>query len=242
MGDENSLAGRTQAHKHEAASSTGGFLETGLTGVTNLSTGSMMYADASEQITELNAGALNTVLTMGAVNPVWQAGASVTQAVEKIASTVLPAGGQSITCSFAAVDQVDCAKFYGVLNATKPAATHIFHMYINGITTATYQYQWEEVEGAGTRTSGYASATTELQVVHNWSSLSNIVTFDVILNADSELIQYSTLGMANSDYKTCVGINTTAAQTSLTEIRFDCDNPPANMGAGTTLSVYKVNL
>ena len=28
MGDENSLQGRTQAHKHESASSTGGFLET----------------------------------------------------------------------------------------------------------------------------------------------------------------------------------------------------------------------
>ena len=32
MGDENSLAGRTQAHKHSAVSSDGGFLEQGVTG------------------------------------------------------------------------------------------------------------------------------------------------------------------------------------------------------------------
>ena len=174
--------------------------------------------------------------------PSWQTSAAVTPAVEKIASTVLPSGGSSITCSFTPVNQTDCAKFYGVLNATKPGASNIFHMYINGITTSTYQYQWQEVEGAGTRTNGYTSGTSELQVVHNWSSLSNVVTFDVILNADTELIQYSTLGMANADYKTCVGINTTSSQTALSEIRFDCDNPSGSMGAGTTLSVYRVNL
>jgi len=232
-------------HVHNNTPLQGGPLDFANNTIAGMGVGDITFSDGAALQTLPAPGIPNNeVLTFQplATAPSWQTGASVTQAVEKIASTVLPAGGQSITCSFAAVDQVDCAKFYGVLNATKPAATHIFHMYINGITTATYQYQWEEVEGAGTRTSGYASATTELQVVHNWASLSNIVTFDVVLNADSELIQYSTLGMANSDYKTCVGINTTAAQTSLTEIRFDCDNPPNNFGAGTTLSVYKVNL
>ena len=76
MGDENSLQGRTQAHKHESASSTGGFLSTGLTGMSNLSNGSMVYGDASEIVTELNAGNLNDVLTMGASTPAWVASAS----------------------------------------------------------------------------------------------------------------------------------------------------------------------
>lgn len=73
MGDENSLQGRTQAHKHESLSSTGGFLSTGLTGMSNLSTGSMMYGDAGEIVTELNAGNLNDVLTQGVSLPSWQA-------------------------------------------------------------------------------------------------------------------------------------------------------------------------
>ena len=233
---------RHEPIKHSATSSDGGFLETTVTGVTNLASGSLVYGDASEIVTELSSGTLGDVLTMGAVNPHWQAGATVTQAVEKIASTYLAGGGSSITCSFTPVDQVDCAKFYGVLNATKPTSSNIFHMYINGITTSTYQYQWQEVEGAGTRTNGYTSATNQLQVVHNWASLSNTVTFDIVCNASSDLLQYSTLGMGNSDYKTCVGSNTTASQTSLSEVRFDCDNPSGSMGAGTTLSVYKVNL
>jgi len=207
--------------------------------------GEVFYSDgvALQQLAYPGVPAGETLTAAAASTaPSWQAGAVVTQAVEKIASTVLPGGGSTITCSFTPVDQVDCAKFYGVLNATKPGASNIFHMYINGITTSTYQYQWQEVEGAGTRTNGYSSGTSELQVVHNWSSLSNVVTFDVVLNADTELIQYSTLGMGNSDYKTCVGINTTVAQTALSEIRFDCDNPSGSMGAGTTLSVYRVNL
>ena len=56
MGDENSLAGRTQAHKHEASSSTGGFLETGTTGMTNLSQGSIIQGNGAEIQTELALG------------------------------------------------------------------------------------------------------------------------------------------------------------------------------------------
>ena len=43
MGDENTLAGTTKAHKHSATSSDGGFLETTVTGMTNLSQGSIIY-------------------------------------------------------------------------------------------------------------------------------------------------------------------------------------------------------
>lgn len=76
MGDENSLQGRTQAHKHELDSSTGGYLSTGLTGMTNLSNGSLVYGDASEIVTELNAGGSGDVLTMGATLPAWTSPAS----------------------------------------------------------------------------------------------------------------------------------------------------------------------
>ena len=41
MGDENTLAGTTKAHKHSATSSDGGFLETSVTGMTNLAQGSI---------------------------------------------------------------------------------------------------------------------------------------------------------------------------------------------------------
>jgi microcystin-dependent protein len=65
MGDENTLAGTTKAHKHSATSSDGGFLETSVTGMTNLSQGSIVYGDASEIVTELPIGAtIGHVLTV----------------------------------------------------------------------------------------------------------------------------------------------------------------------------------
>lgn len=71
MGDENSLAGTTKSHKHSATSSDGGFLETTVTGVTNLSEGSIVYADASEIVTELVAGTDGDLLTLSSGLPSW---------------------------------------------------------------------------------------------------------------------------------------------------------------------------
>jgi len=56
MGDENTLAGTTKAHKHSATSSDGGFLETTVTGMTNLAQGSILYGNATEIQTELPIG------------------------------------------------------------------------------------------------------------------------------------------------------------------------------------------
>ena len=104
MGDENSLQGRTQAHKHESASSTGGFLETGLTGMTNLSNGSLIMGDATEIQTELSAGNLNDVLTMGASVPSWVAPASVSSTWTTLYDSTLVGTGTVSSGTFVAHD------------------------------------------------------------------------------------------------------------------------------------------
>ena len=72
MGDENTLAGTTKAHKHSATSSDGGFLEPTVTGITNLSEGSIVYGDASEIVTELSIGVTEGhVLTVSSGLPAW---------------------------------------------------------------------------------------------------------------------------------------------------------------------------
>lgn len=106
MGDENSLQGQTRAHKHSAPSSDGSFLSTGITGMTGLSNGSIMYGDVSSQVTELSAGNLNDVLTMGATLPEWQTvstGAAVSQQVIQLvngtnttSATLVPITGSQI--------------------------------------------------------------------------------------------------------------------------------------------------
>ena len=108
MGDENSLQGRTQAHKHEASSSTGGFLETGVTGITNLSNGSMVYGDAGEIVTELNPGNVNDVMTMSGGLPTWQpAGAPPTLTWVKLGSTTLVAPATEMDVNWALADMTD---------------------------------------------------------------------------------------------------------------------------------------
>jgi len=62
MGDENTLAGTTKAHKHSATSSDGGFLETTVTGMTNLAQGSILYGNATEIQTELTIGGAGSSL------------------------------------------------------------------------------------------------------------------------------------------------------------------------------------
>ena len=95
MGDENSLAGTTKAHKHTSPASDGGFLETTETGVTNMSEGSIGYYDSSSVLTELSSGSSGTVLTMGASVPAWSAGGGVTlNKIENETST-----DQSLTSS-----------------------------------------------------------------------------------------------------------------------------------------------
>jgi hypothetical protein len=83
MGDENSLQGQTRAHKHTAPSSDGSFLSAGITGMTNLSNGSMVYGDVAEIVTELSAGGVGDALKISAGGiPEWSASAGATVTVQ----------------------------------------------------------------------------------------------------------------------------------------------------------------
>jgi len=57
--------------KHSVLASDGGFLETTVTGVTNLSEGSIVYGNASEIVTELNAGSEGDSLQIASGVPAW---------------------------------------------------------------------------------------------------------------------------------------------------------------------------
>lgn len=67
--------------KHSAPSSDGGFLETTVTGVTNLSQGSTVYGNASEIVTELNIGGAGDLLTVAGGLPSWQPAGGTTRTI-----------------------------------------------------------------------------------------------------------------------------------------------------------------
>jgi len=66
LGDENSLAGTTKAHKHTSPASDGGFLETTETGITNMSEGSIGYYNSSSVLQELSLGSASDQIRVNA--------------------------------------------------------------------------------------------------------------------------------------------------------------------------------
>jgi hypothetical protein len=108
MGDENSMAGQTKAHKHSALSSDGGFLETTVTGVTNLSQGSIVYGDASEIVTELTAGSDGDALQISSGVPAWVTGSAGASGWEFVEEFVLGSTTVYFDCVLAsAIDLAD---------------------------------------------------------------------------------------------------------------------------------------
>jgi len=78
---QDSIISGTQAHKHESSSATGGFLETGATGITNMSEGSIGYYNSSSVLQELvkpvtPAGEVLTFATSG-TSPSWASAGGV---------------------------------------------------------------------------------------------------------------------------------------------------------------------
>lgn len=178
LGDENSLAGRTQAHKHSAPSSDGGFLETTVTGVTNLSNGSMVYGDASEIVTELSAGNVNDVLTMGATLPSWQPISAPTTVWTEVADVTLASPGQLSTGTMTAYDQLDVWVFGANTASQNTAIT------FNNDATANYKNnQWvDNTYSSNAFDSGlpiYGGNTTNASFIHLsiWNPSSGEVGF-----------------------------------------------------------------
>ena len=136
MGDENSLQGRTQAHKHELASSTGGYLSTGLTGMTNLSNGSLVYGDAAEIVTELPSGNLNDVLTMGAAVPAWAAAGVPTSFYTELVNSKVVGASANIDESWLGTFNILKIFFYGA-----PSAANKTGITFNSVNNTEYTAQ-----------------------------------------------------------------------------------------------------
>ena len=81
--------------------SDGGFLETTVTGVTNLSEGSIVYGDASEIVTELTAGSDGDALQISSGVPAWVTGSAGASGWEFVEEFVLGSKQVYFTCTLA---------------------------------------------------------------------------------------------------------------------------------------------
>ena len=232
----------TIAHKHSAPSADGGFLDDNVTGVMGTANGSLVMFDGSSIAQDLPAGNLNDILTMGAAVPAWNAPAGGAP-TELIDSVTLPVAAAIITSSFAAVNQSTVSKFFVVFNTEKsPDVSATVTMTINGINSATYDSQRIISNASGTG----VSQSVNQAGANSWRFISNnhgdeIIAFiDIACNAVSGHVQMSCNAGTETIWANTYGVNSTAGQTSLSEVSIH--NTSGTFLAGTRLDVYKINI
>jgi hypothetical protein len=229
----------TVAHKHSATggSSDGGKLATGGLGSDtsfDLSNGSLTYSNGTSLV-ELTAGGAGESLQISGGLPTWQAGGAD---FSKIASGVY-SSGDNITLSFSAVPQTDVSYFRVVFNGTMAAGTNTTHFNINGLTSNYKQYGSEIIGGSQTLVN--ASGGTDWYIEGNAGG-TMFTIMDLVCNTNTDNLQMILRGSGDLGYTSYTGINTTASQTSLSSVKVFDNNAGATLGAGSTLSVYKINL
>jgi len=149
--------------KHSALSSDGGFLETTVTGVTNLSEGSIVYGNASEIVTELNAGSEGDSLQIASGVPAW-GGSSGAWASEGNDVNTSDGSSLDVTVSDADVYQV----MYNVCDGD--AGTCSLTMRLNDVTTSSYKALLSTVSDGGTM-GGETQTQTKWLISNAGSSL-----------------------------------------------------------------------
>lgn len=243
MGDENSLQGRTQAHKHSSASSDGSFLSTGITGVTNLSNGSLVFGDVGEIVTELNAGNLGDILTMGATLPQWSPPTSAGQ-IQLVNHTELSGSATEIDTTFPAISGNDIACLLVYVNAVPDGANDV-QCQINGLNS-NYFVEGQKIAG-GSQTLVDLNSVASFRVAQHegankaQTSVINIfVGNDAMTTTSPKIINYMVSG--HSDAGASIwenGCQQTLNQTELTEVRIFVN--AGNLLAGSSLSIFRVN-
>ena len=244
LGDENSLQGRTQAHKHESASSTGGFLETGLTGMTNLSNGSMMYGDASEQVTELNSGNLGDVLTMGATLPSWSASVPATGTFELVDTVELSGTATLIDSSFTSISGADISCLMVVYDLSSDNSTADFSLqYGTGGALVTSNY-YSRCFSLGSVTTVTLNNTASWLLQRNpnqrhQGGVAYIYVADPSMVASNNDMLFTSTGSNSDPSPQNSGGTNDSDSSSIDQVRITCS--AGSLQIGSRMSVYRLN-
>ena len=187
----------------------------------------------------LTASALSTA-------PSWVAAPASTAVYEEIASTTLGVSANDITLTFPAVSASDVAEFYFVTNGAVDNSNGELGIQINGHTTAgSYDMQRLNVQA------GVTSSST-----HNanyWKPYGLVpgdagrffgrmhLQCDVTSDVPNVVMQCQ---FNTTDYNLMYSgiINNTLTTTSLTEVKLFCIDGAHNLKAGTSASLFKINI
>ena len=236
--------GALPAHEHTNIANDGGPLDFNNTTIGSMNAGDLTYSDGAALQTLAYPGVpANETLTAPTLStaPSWSpaAGGALTELID---SVTLGAPAATITSSFAAVAQSTVSKFFVVFNTEKTVSNSVVRMTINGITSATYESNriLANASGTGVQQSVLQAGANSWRFISNNHGDEIIAFFNIACNSVSGHVQMSCNAGTESIWCNTYGVNSTAAQTSLSEVSINTDS--GFFDTNTRLDIYKINI
>jgi len=238
----------TKAHTHDSTIvQDGGSLAANVTQF-GLSAGSILYSDGSN-IQELGVGSATDTLTVnaGATAPEWVAPAGGGGSLTLIDNTILGADATDIDTSFAALTQgTDMSGILAIFNGAR-SDTNGLYLNINGITTATYEFQSVVIDGGA---AAYRNETAQgVWEPFMWGNGSHGIKISMIITASdpsiavagSQSLQFTASTIDSGNVITLTGgTNTTASITTIDEVKLSAAS--GTILEGSQLALYKIGV
>ena len=230
-------------HTHDGTvSQDGGPLDFNNVTQSQSSAGEVFYSDGAhlQQLAYPGVPAGETLTAVAASTaPSWAAapGGAATILVD---SVTLGASNNTITSSFAAVNQSDVSQFFCILNSEKDTAGGQINCTVNSLATATYDYGMIQQSNFAAPTGTGATARNSWDILFNNLGDKIFTKVDFLCNAYSDNIQGVATTVSQTDTAITRLYNTTAGQTSISEIEFTVS--AGQWYAGSRLDVFRVNI
>ena len=233
--------GALPPHEHTNIANDGGPLDFNNTTIGSMNAGDITFSDGAALQTLAYPGVpAGETLTAAALStaPSWAAapGGAATILVD---SVTLGASNNTITSTFAAVNQSDVSQFFCILNSEKDTAGGQINCTVNGLATATYDYGMMQ-QNTGAPTGTFATARNSWDILFNNLGDKIFTKIDFLCNAYSDNVQGLASTVSQTDTSITRLYNTTAGQTSISEIEFTVS--AGQWYAGSRLDVYKVEI
>ena len=238
--------GALPPHEHTNIANDGGPLDFNNTTIASMNSGDMTYSDGAA-LQQLAIAAPNDQLRVSAGNiPEWFTPGAGTAVYEEIASTTLGVAANDITLTFPAVSGSDVAEFYFVTNGAVDNSNGELAIRINNHSTRNaYFMQRLNVQAGVTSSSAFNSSY--------WKPYGLVpgdagrffgrmhLQCDVTSDVPNVVMQCQ---FNTTDYNLMYSgiINNTLTATSLTEVKLYCIDAAHNLKAGTSASLFKINI
>lgn len=200
--------------------------------------GQVFFSDGVH-LQQLSIGAANDELRVnaGATAPEWYTPAAGGQTYELVAHQVVAASPTIQVTIAPAINQSDISKLVVVWNGQTSVGNGL-NFTINGISTNTYNHFGAYYVAAG-QTTIVNTAQSSVRMVYGSMARNSMAVAEISCNNESDELQ-GTITAGGATGSAFQGFNnTTAGQTSFSEIRVD-DKGGNNLGAGSSLTIYKV--